>query len=361
MSRWLNLALSAGVACGCLVPESTTLAQAVSRERDVRVTGPRGRTIERRVEVDRGPGYVDRQVQIQRPGGSLTRDTRVVGGPPGPRFGPGPGFGPRPPVFMPHRPSPAWGFGTGMGLGLGMGMGLGMATAPVIVAPLWQQPVMPPVIVTAPPAVVVRQPSVVVAPAAVDPLDPVALAAQRLQSLHGGSRREAAQTLGRLGDPRGIPPLVDALKNDWSKEVRITAAHALGEIGGSEAEDVLERCIVYEKKQDVRDAAAAALHMVREKNAAARASIPTETVIKSRVEPSRPTSPRPAYRPMTTSPAAAAAATTVPPPPAPGVSSPLQWEPAPHADEPALDGPAADPEDQPAGQDRIPPPPPSPV
>ncbi len=351
MNRWLNLALSAGVAYGCLAPESTTPAQTVSRERDVRVTGPRGRTIERRVEVDRGPGYVDRQVQIQRPGGTLTRDVRVMGGSPGPRFGPGPGFGPRPPVFMPHRPSPAWGFG--------LGMGLGMAAAPVIAAPLWPQPVISPVIVAAPPAVVVQQPSVVVAPAPVDPLDPVALAAQRLQSLHGGSRREAAQTLGRLGDPRGIPPLVDALKNDWSKEVRITAAHALGEIGGSEAEDVLERCIVYEKKQDVRDAAAAALHMVREKNAAARASIPTETVIKSRVAPSRPTSPRPAFRPMTTAPAAAASA--VPPPPAPGASRPLQWEPAPQSNEPALDGPAADPEDQPTGQDRIPPPPPSPV
>ena len=41
------------------------------------------------------------------------------------------------------------------------------------------------------------------------------------------------------------------------------ATPALGEIGGSEAEVVLERCIIYEKKQDVRDAAAAALRHAR--------------------------------------------------------------------------------------------------
>ena len=52
-----------------------------------------------------------------------------------------------------------------------------------------------------------------------------------------------------------------------SKEVRVAAATSLGEIGGSEAEVVLERCIIYEKKHEVKDAAAAALRLLRERRA----------------------------------------------------------------------------------------------
>ena len=45
------------------------------------------------------------------------------------------------------------------------------------------------------------------------------------------------------------------LKYDSSKEVRAAAAMSLGQLGGSESEVVLERCIIYEKKQEVKDAA----------------------------------------------------------------------------------------------------------
>jgi HEAT repeats len=345
LSRWLNLTAGACVACCWIVngSGSTALGQGSRLERDVKVTGPRGRTIERKVEIDRGPGYVDRQVQIQRPGGTLSREVRVAGGRPGPAFrpGPGPGFGPRPPVIIERN--------VYSGPGPGTSFALGMLGGAALTAPFWGPPLVappPPVVVPPAPAVVIQQPAVVSAAPAVDPLDPVALAAQRLQSHHPGSRREAAQTLGRLGDPRGIPPLVDVLKNDWFKDVRIAAAQALGQIGGPEAVTVLERAVVYEKKQDVRDAAASALHMAREKQAAARASIPASTVVDSAVSES----PRPRTRAKSMAP--------VPPPPIPGGHQPLQWkaksnktDDAPALDEPALDAPA----------DRIPPPPPTPV
>ena len=209
-----------------------------------------------------------------------------------------------------------------------------------------------PAYIAAPPAVVVEQPAVVVEQPGVDPLDPVALAAQRLQSLHGGTRREAAESLGLLGDPRGVPALTDALKNDWNSGVRVASATALGQIGGPEAEAVLGRCVVYEKKDAVRDAAAHALHMARAKSAAVAASqpAPTETIIESRVE----STPRTA---------SAAPRRPVPSPPAPGPARPLQWKPKAQVEALPLEGPdELDLEpDEPSGGDRVPPPPPSPI
>ena len=117
------------------------------------------------------------------------------------------------------------------------------------------------------------------------PLDPVALAAQRLQSFHASSRRDGAQTLGRLGDPRAVPALVHALKYDSSKDVKIAAAQALGQIGGTDAEVVLERCIVYEKKEEVRDAAALALRRLRDRRDAMAASAASSRP-ESRLSPS---------------------------------------------------------------------------
>jgi HEAT repeat protein len=90
-------------------------------------------------------------------------------------------------------------------------------------------------------------------------VDPVADAMARLQSHHGNSRRDGAVTLGRLRDPRAIPALVDRLKNDKDKEVRVASATALGEIGDPSAASYLERATVYDKKKEVRDAASAAL------------------------------------------------------------------------------------------------------
>ena len=51
---------------GEIVSGSLAIGQTV--ERDTTITGPRGRTIKRQVEVQRRPGWIDRSVQIQRPG-----------------------------------------------------------------------------------------------------------------------------------------------------------------------------------------------------------------------------------------------------------------------------------------------------
>jgi len=61
--------------------------------------------------------------------------------------------------------------------------------------------------------------------------------------------------------------LIHVLKFDNFKDVRIAAAHALGEIGGPQAATALERCIVYEKRQPVRDAASSALALLRTREA----------------------------------------------------------------------------------------------
>ena len=86
------------------------------------------------------------------------------------------------------------------------------------------------------------------------PPDQVALMCQRLQGFHLTGRKEAAYTLGQLGDPRAVPTLIHVLKNDNFKDVRIASAIALGEIGGSQAAIALERSAVYDHRDDVRRA-----------------------------------------------------------------------------------------------------------
>jgi hypothetical protein len=181
-----------------------------------------------------------------------------------------------------------------------------------------------------------------------NPLDPVVLAAQKLQSFHASSRKDGARELGQLGDPRAIPPLVHVLKNDSSKEVRVAAATSLGELGGGEAEVVLERCIIYEKKQDVKDAAAAALRMLRQERAAdpqtgrfaqprLSGTVPSSSLSHSQQdEVPRLAAPLPSPNPR---------------------SSPFRSQPG--SQEPALNGPAS--EAAPADAPREPPPPPTPV
>jgi hypothetical protein len=172
------------------------------------------------------------------------------------------------------------------------------------------------------------------------PLDPVALEAQRLQSHHASSRRDAAAALGRLGDPRAVPALVHVLKYDSSKDVKMASATSLGQLGGSEAEVVLERCIIYEKKQEVRDAAAVALQRIREQ----KGVVPTPPVEQAGTGQGWTSSTVPRL--------------SAPPPAAGTRSSPFRTRPP--AEEPALDGPSANASTPPAA-DRVPPPPPTPV
>jgi hypothetical protein len=233
-------------------------AQVVERERDVTITGPRGRSIERKVRTERGPGGISREVRIQRPGGTYERQVQVerrpgviernvyVGGPPrviernvvvGRRPVVGTSLGISAPFF---------------GLFLGPGSPPPPPPPPVVVVPepVYVQPA--PVVVSPPQRYVPAPPPQPVV------VDPVADALGRLRSSHDNSRRDGALTLGRLGDVRSVPALLDRLKNDNEKEVRVASAWALAEIGDPRAGVGLERAALFDKKREVREAAAEA-------------------------------------------------------------------------------------------------------
>jgi hypothetical protein len=327
MARWLKktgvvASLGLGV-WGGMVP-GPSFGQ--ERERDVTITGPRGRSIERHFESRVGPNGIDRDLTIRRPGGTFERQTHIggapgfVGGRPG-GWGGG-GFGPRPGYFGPPvfirggggvSAGEAFGIGAlGAAVGTGAGLLLGKALssppppapvyvtpAPVVVgpAPLIVSPPQPPVVVYNPPVRYLQaQPPTLT-------VDPVAQAIGRLSSNHDNSRKEGALVLGRLGDARAVPALIDRLKNDRNKDVRIASATALGEIGDPRGAVVLERAIIYDKRQDVRDAASSALaRMPREVPASANGAPVTSSAA------SAPTD----LRPIQVEPAEA-----VPPPPSP--------------------------------------------
>ena len=293
------------------------------------------RWYERKLQVERGPGFYDRSLQIQRPGGTLERNLSIQ------RGGlPGGGFGFRPwPIFQPgfFAPRPVSSFSLGImaapmitlpfGAGISGG-GMGAAAGPMG---------MPPQGGIAPGNA--SQPS---------PLDPVALAAQRLQSHHSNSRRDAAVELGRLGDPRAVPALVNVLKNDSSKDVKIAAATALGEIGVGESEVVLERCIIYEKRQDVRDAAATALRTLRERRSAASVVDSTAPPSRSRQSSAETQVPSQSDVPRLSPSVPSTGSQTSP------------FRPKVQARALPLEGPGSG-AAQPSDEDRVPPPPPTPV
>ena len=254
---------------GCVVGASAASAQVA--ERDTRLTGPKGRTIERSIRTERGPGFVDRKIEIKRPGGTLTRETRLPQ-PGGYAPRPGPPGGPprsriierdvvvernvfveRPPLIAPFvAPFLSFSFG-----------------APPPPPPPPPVVYIPEPVYIAAPMVVAQPPVVVTAPAysqtpgppvALEPTMPLAVAdaVGRLASLHHQSRRDGALTLGNLGDDRAVAPLIDRLEHDFDREVRVAAAWALGEIGDPRAAVVLQRAALYDRRQEVRAASATA-------------------------------------------------------------------------------------------------------
>lgn len=309
----------AAVVCGSCLAGACAGASGQTFERNTTITGPRGRSIDRQVEIQRRPGSIDRQVTIRRPGGTISREVQVQRTP----MGPGPGGwgrpvwgGPRGVVVEPVVP--AFGFGLmaapllnfSFGGG-GFGMGGGAIGGPVMGGPA---------VAPAPPP---------------PPPDQVALESQRLQSLFSGTRKEAAYTLGRLGDRRAVPSLIHVLKYDNFKDVRVAAAIALGEIGGSDAAIALERSSIYDHREDVRKASTRALDRLNTKAQARAAQMQQQAAAIS----ARPSAPPPSAQP----PAA-------PPPPA-NSRAPFP-------------GPAQDatvPDLSPPIRELTPPPPPTPV
>ena len=300
---------------GAIVCGSSAIGQTV--ERDTTITGPRGRSINRQVEVQRGPAVIDRSVQIQRPGGTLDRQVQIqrspgwrppMGGP-----WPRPAWFPRP--VLVGAPAPAFGLGLMAAPMLNFSFGGGggaMAGGPGLPPPGGPGPGGP---AGGPPP----------------PPDQVALMTQRLQSFYSSHRKDAAYTLGRLHDPRAVPSLIHVLKYDSSKDVRIAAAIALGEIGGSDSAVALERCAIYDKKDDVRKAATNALERLNaqaktptvtsETSPAAAASRPPVTPMPSPFRESPPPPLEPAA-PVGETPQADSVGSQPPPPPTPVTSGP---------------------------------------
>ena len=103
MAKGMRISL-AGALLGLGLASTLALGQVTDIQRDTKVTGPKGRTIERDINIQRGPGYINRQVEVKRPGETIIRDTRVQTFPGGgawrlrPAVRPGSGFyggGPR--------------------------------------------------------------------------------------------------------------------------------------------------------------------------------------------------------------------------------------------------------------------------
>jgi hypothetical protein len=329
------------LALGFALQGAPARGQIVEQQRDATITGPRGRSIQRDTTIERGPGFIDRQINIKRPGGTFQSNTLIQRAPSvvrGGGFAPagrpgGWGWGPRPfigrEVIINNGGGPAsWLAPLAVGLGsFGVGMFAGSALAssssppPPPPQPVYVAPAPAYVIQPAPGTVYYPQPAVVPAQPAQAPQppapDPVAEAVLRLQSHHANSRREGASTLGRLHDPRAIPALVERLKNDNDVDVRIAAATALGEIGDPRAAIYLERVTIYDKKQKVRDAAALALTRLPREPAAAGA----QTVASS---------PTPPQSGLTSIPSSMMPAPTVPA----GASAPLQPELSEHVPPP---------------------------
>jgi hypothetical protein len=245
-------------------------------ERDTTITGPRGNSVSRDIRVERNGPMVDRQVTIRRPGGTITRNTEIFAPRGGPHFGPRPYWGGGGFVAGPAFFGPPLAVGVGLpAVNLFVGGG-----GPAVAAP-------PPVTVYNPP---VPYPLSTAAangtpaqPATPQPLpgqpttvvDPVAESIGKLSSIHSHTRREAAITLGKYGDARGVPPLIDKLEHDFDKEVRMAAAWALAEIGDPRAEVPLETARQFDKRADVRAVAAKSLErMPREAPAEAQAPAP---------------------------------------------------------------------------------------
>lgn len=236
-------------------------------ERDVTVTGPRGNSIERKVRTERSNGTVQREIDIRRPGGTYHRETTIQGpraaGAMGPGYGPPPGrYGPtviERDVIIDRRPSMAYGaFGLAPTFGLFLG---GPPPPPVyfVPEPIFVNPISPPVVVVNPPQRFLAGPP---PGASTIVVDPVANALTQLKSFHWETRRDGALALGKLGDARAVPALIDRVKNDMDKSVRQGSAWALGQIGDPRAVPTLEHCASMDRREEVRNVAAKAYHRI---------------------------------------------------------------------------------------------------
>jgi HEAT repeat protein len=86
---------------------------------------------------------------------------------------------------------------------------------------------------------------------------------ETLRSSWRMARVEAAKTLGKIGDARAVPPLLDALDDDWQAALRLAALQALGELKDARAVQPLIKRLK-DKDVEIRKSAAASLGKIQD-------------------------------------------------------------------------------------------------
>ena len=71
-----------------------------------------------------------------------------------------------------------------------------------------------------------------------------------------------ASSLGKIGDQRAAPPLIELLRRDLDVDTRGTAIFALGEIGAPEAVDILAHIAQTDENQTLRRVASEAKNKI---------------------------------------------------------------------------------------------------
>ncbi len=84
---------------------------------------------------------------------------------------------------------------------------------------------------------------------------------EKLLDDNEGTRWNAAEALGRLGDPRAVEPLIDTLWDDDAR-VRLKTAWALGMLGDFRALGPLQKLYRIER-EDARDIIQEAMEMIK--------------------------------------------------------------------------------------------------
>ena len=85
---------------------------------------------------------------------------------------------------------------------------------------------------------------------------------RELGSRDKGERKKAAEKLGKLGDRRAVPALIQAMRNDPEEDVREEAAEALGKIGDRSALPALRWAARHDREDDVREEAEDAIEEI---------------------------------------------------------------------------------------------------
>ncbi len=90
------------------------------------------------------------------------------------------------------------------------------------------------------------------------------MSVNKLKDSDSTVRRNAAETIGAMGDEKAVDSLIAVLK-DHNRFVRQEAVRALGKIGGARALEALTQALVEEKDEFVKDSIKKAVERLQPK------------------------------------------------------------------------------------------------